>query len=219
MSPARKPCERCYVVVMGPLASGKSTLAKLLADYLGWEAELENLSTHPYLTEYYSDQERWAFHTVVEFIARGFASQRRVRQLLRQTSVCQDWYVAEHVDIYGRLVLAQGTIDAREFATFWSLHEALMDGAVRPDVLVQLTTDPKTILARVAARGRSGETSGLTLAYVEDLLRIYSEWTAGLGVPVVRVNSTETDFRDPTSLGAVAEQILRLLPSRGARSG
>ena len=53
-----------YVVVSGPLAVGKTTLVNLLAERLGWGKILEDLSSNPYLADYYLDMKRWGFHTV-----------------------------------------------------------------------------------------------------------------------------------------------------------
>jgi len=188
-----------YVAVCGPLASGKTTLANALAQRYGWNTILEDLSTHPYLAAYYADKKRWAFHTVIEFITRGFQSQERVRELLSDTCVCQDWYVGEHVGVYGRLVHDEGTIDHRELTTCWALHEALMSVAVRPDLVVYLSATPSTLLRRTKKRARGGEAEGITIEYVERLVGIYQEWVSGVGPPILEIDTEAADFARTTA--------------------
>lgn len=52
-----------WIAVEGPIGAGKTTLARALADHLGFTCMLENVQEHPFLTQFYENPKRWALHT------------------------------------------------------------------------------------------------------------------------------------------------------------
>lgn len=135
MSTPRRP----YVTVCGPLAAGKTTITKLLADHFGWALLLEDLDANPYMRDYYQDMHRWGFHAVMAFLVRALALQDQISTRLAREAVCQDWHFAEHYAIYGVHVFEEGIINERERKTCEELHRYLMAHAVTPDLVITLT--------------------------------------------------------------------------------
>lgn len=56
------------VVLAGNIASGKSSLARRLADRLGFDLIEESVGDNPYLERFYLDMPRWAFHLNMYFL-------------------------------------------------------------------------------------------------------------------------------------------------------
>lgn len=181
-----------YISVCGPLASGKTTVARLLAAQFGWSLLLEDIDANPYLQDYYEDMSRWGFRTVTAFLVRALTLQDELSRRLAHETVCQDWHFAEHYDIYGVHVFDEGIITEKERTTFQELHGYLMTHAPTPDLVIVLTADPGTLLARAAGRKRPGERD-VPLRYLEHLVVRHRDWARTLNVPSIVIDTVEYD--------------------------
>src|SRR6266446_6288505 len=56
------------IAVEGPIGSGKTTTATLLADRMGVPAILENTVAHPFLQDFYADPAKHAIQTELAFL-------------------------------------------------------------------------------------------------------------------------------------------------------
>jgi deoxyadenosine/deoxycytidine kinase len=199
----RKP----YISVCGPLASGKTTIAKMLATHFGWSLLLENVDANPYLRDYYGDMPRWVFRTVTAFLVRALTLQDEIMGRLTSEAICQDWNFAEHYGIYGVHVYEEGLISEQERQTFEELHRYLLKHAPIPDLVIVLSAEPATLLARIAGRHRPGELE-VPLAYVEHLVDRYNDWLPTLGAPHITVDTATCDVvRDTMALEQVIRQV------------
>ncbi len=202
---------RPYVTVCGPLAAGKTTITKLLADHFGWALLLEDLDANPYMRDYYQDMHRWGFHAVIAFLVRALALQDEISTRLTREAVCQDWHSAEHYAIYGVHVFEEGIMNERERTTCEELHRYLMAHAVTPDLVIILTAEPTTLLARVTSRQRPGEHK-IRLEYIERLVARYSQWTATLDTPYLVDTTAQNIVEDANVVERLIAQIQRLMP-------
>ena len=84
-------------VVGGPNGVGKSTLVTLLANHLGWQPVLEAVTENPYLPDFYTDMQRWAFHSQIYFLGRRLQQHHDLLQALYSapTPIIQDRSVYE----------------------------------------------------------------------------------------------------------------------------
>ncbi|MBX3102779.1 MAG: deoxynucleoside kinase, partial [Bacteroidetes bacterium] len=57
-----------HIAIAGNIGSGKTTLAGLLAKHLNFQAHYEDPETNPYISDFYQDMQRWAFHLQVSFL-------------------------------------------------------------------------------------------------------------------------------------------------------
>ena len=56
-----------YIVIEGPIGSGKTTLARKLADRFPVNLLLEKAEANPFLARFYQDSERYALPTQLFF--------------------------------------------------------------------------------------------------------------------------------------------------------
>src|SRR5210317_452027 len=66
-----------YVAIEGVIGVGKTTLARLLQPSFDAEIILEVFEENPFLSDFYSDRERYAFQTQIFFLLSRYQQQRR----------------------------------------------------------------------------------------------------------------------------------------------
>lgn len=183
-----------YISICGPLASGKTTLTRLLQDEWGWHGFYEDLDSHPYFKLYYSDVKKWGFHTVIYFLIRALEMQVDIRNVLQTISVCQDWSFYEHFRVYGEHVYREGIIDERDYRTCSKLNKILEANLQKPDVTICLFAGAETLLNRVNTRHRDGEGGQVPISYIEKLLLRYNDFYTSLTTPNILIDTEKLDF-------------------------
>lgn len=200
-----------YVAIAGPLASGKTTLANLLAARAGWSVLLEDLDEHPFLRDYYGDMPRWAYHTVTAFLIRALALQAPIREWLFTAPLCQDWYFREHYEIYGVHTYDEGLLTEREHAICATLHAYLATHMLPPNLVVVLRASTPIIRNRLLSRGRPSE-QAIPDSYVEHLVQRYAAWEAQLKVRHIVIDTDDIDLsRDEEAQERVMSRVIASL--------
>lgn len=69
-----------HIAIAGNIGSGKTTLTRLLARHYGWEPRYETVTDNPYLADYYSDINRWAFPMEVFYLKERFRDMLEIKQ-------------------------------------------------------------------------------------------------------------------------------------------
>ena len=69
-----------HIVIEGTIGVGKTSLAKLLADRLECRLILEQFEDNPFLQNFYSNPERFAFQTQLFFLLSRYRQQQELNQ-------------------------------------------------------------------------------------------------------------------------------------------
>ena len=181
-----------FVAIAGNIGVGKSTLTRLLSERLDWEPFYEAVSDNPYLSDFYQDMTRYAFHSQIFFLSRRLRHHRRL--LDHPNSVVQDRSVYEDAEIFARNLFEQSHIVPRDYHTYRELYEVLIKFLPPPDLVVYLRASVPTLLDRIAQRGRTFEQS-ISPTYLEQLNSLYTSWMEGFALcPVLTVPADDLDF-------------------------
>jgi deoxyadenosine/deoxycytidine kinase len=174
------------IAVEGPIAAGKTTLARLLADRLGAELVLEPVEENPFLSRFYEDPRALAFRTQLFFLVNRFHEQGQIAALVgRGRDVVADYLFAKD------RVFAQLNLSGEELVLYDDVFRLIEPRAPEADLVVLLQADVDTLMARVRARGRAFE-DPLDPAYMARVVAAYDEFAAELGgVPTVTADATE----------------------------
>jgi hypothetical protein len=201
---------RTFCAVAGNIGSGKSTLTSLLAERFAWRPYYEHVEGNPYLTDFYEDMRRWAFHLQVYFLSKRFQHHQEI--LASPVSVIQDRTIYEDAEIFARNLHENGHIDARDHENYRELFDTMVQFLEPPDLLIYLRTSVPILIERIQARGRDYERA-IPTEYLAQLDRHYEDWIARYDLSPVLVVETDACnlVAEEQELAVVAERIQRRL--------
>lgn len=160
-----------HVVVEGNIGSGKTSLAKMLAQR--WDARLvlETFEDNPFLPKFYEEPERYGFPVELTFLAERYHQKK---ESSTQTDLFQPKLVADYM-FSKSLIFARINLSEDEFQLYRSLFQIIHERLPKPDLIVFLHCDPEQALKNIAKRGRSYEES-IKIEYLESINKGYLEY-------------------------------------------
>jgi deoxyguanosine kinase len=199
-----------YIVVEGAIGSGKTSLARRLAERLQAELVLEDPSSNPFLPQFYRDMRRYALPTQLFFLFQ------RVGQLevLRQPDLFDRRTVADFALAKDPL-FARLTLDDAEYQLYSKIYDHVKPQAPAPDLVVYLQASVETLVHRVKKRGHAME-QGISEDYLRALSEAYTRYFHHYDEsPLLIVNSERLNFVDkPAHLDLL---LSRMEAMRGGR--
>lgn len=195
-----------FIAVAGNIGAGKSSLTRLLAERFKWKPYYESVDDNPYLSDFYGDMNRWAFHLQIYFLANRFKSHKEIVE--SGASVIQDRTIYEDAEIFARNLYEIGKMDERDYTNYVSLFHVMMEYLKPPDLLVYLKASVDTLTRQISKRGRGFE-QGIQRSYLEQLNRHYDDWIGHYKIgPLLVIPSDNLDF---VSRGQDLDYIARLV--------
>jgi deoxyadenosine/deoxycytidine kinase len=162
-----------FISIAGNIGSGKSSLAKKIADNLGWEPYFESVQNNPYLKDFYFDMKKWSFQLQVYFLSHRFKVHKKI--LNSKKSVIQDRSIYEDVEIFAKNLYLMGKMGKRDYYNYKNLFYEMVSYLKAPDLIVYLKANVDTLMKQIGSRGREFEKS-IDRKYLERLNRSYKEW-------------------------------------------
>jgi len=199
-----------FVVVAGNIGVGKSSLVNLLSEYLGWEPFFEPVVENPYLADFYTDMERWGFHSQVFFLSHRVNIHQSIMAF--NGSVVMDRSIYEDAEIFAKNLFLTAQFEERDYETYRVLYSAFMKVIQPPDLIIYLRASVSTLQKRIAQRARSYE-GEISDDYLSQLNELYEQWVRQIDFcPVLTIPADDLDFvARPQHLSLIAEKILQRL--------
>jgi deoxyadenosine/deoxycytidine kinase len=158
-----------YLAVDGPIGVGKTSLVDRLVRRFEAVKVLEDVE-NPFLPDFYQDKPGAAFQTQMYFLLSRFRQQQGViQQELFQRLVIAD-YVFQKDRIFAYLTLADD-----ELALYDRLYATLEPAIPVPDLVLYLTADVDTCMARTRKRARGFERE-ISEDYMAELIDAYNHY-------------------------------------------
>ena len=204
------------IAIAGNMGAGKSTLVDFLARTYGVVPFYEPNDENPYLADFYKDMKGWAFQSQLYFLANKF---RLHQELDRQPGVVAlDRTIFEDAEIFATALHQMRKISKRDWQTYQSFYNAILDAIRPPDLMIYLRCSMRTLRQRIRLRGRAMERD-VPHAYLKRLDRLYDEWIASYDMSDVLVLETdELDYiHDLVHRLDVMERIEAVLPQAVGR--
>ena len=208
---------RKFIAIAGNIGSGKSSLLEFLTGAYDVSPFYEPNDDNPYLPDFYKDMKRWAFQSQLFFLSNKF----RIHQEADRTAgvVVQDRTIFEDAEIFATALHQMRKIDRRDWQTYWSFYQTILDAIQPPDLMIYLRCPMRTLRRRIRLRGRKME-QDIPLSYLKRLERLYEDWISEYTLSEVLVlESDKINFiEDLVDRQDVRERIEALLPSALKRS-
>jgi deoxyguanosine kinase len=201
-----------YLAIEGVIGVGKTTLARLLQPNLQAALLLEVFEENPFLSNFYTDRERYAFQTQIFFLLSRYHQQRRaVPEILASGGSLIADYTFEKDALFARINLA-----GDELEMYYRVHEALAEKIPPPDLIIYLRAKTDVLMQRIALRDRPYERN-MDREYIDRLNREYEAYFGDHApvrhvAPVLVIDTDPLDYiQNPEHLKWVENRIRQAL--------
>lgn len=199
-----------YIVVEGPIGAGKTSLARRLSLHLSTELVLEEPERNPFLGRFYTERERWALATQLEFLFQRTESLSRASNLLDAGQRVVSDFIIDKDPLFASLNLGED-----ETRLYRRIFEQLRPAPLKPDLVIYLQAQPETLIERVHKRGFDVERK-ITEAYLATVSERYARFFHNFdAAPLFVINA---EVLNPVEEDDDFEMIVqRLMAMRGYR--
>jgi len=189
--------------IIGLPASGKTTLAELLAMELPARLVREDYEGNPFLAESYAGPDE------MRLPAQVFYLLSRVSQLSAGHWPGRGTFVGDYGFCQDR-VYASLRLSPEDFATYEVLHARVAPLVQPPKAMVYLDAEPAALMERIAVRGRPFE-KAITADFLSAMRDAYNDLVKAAECPVLTVRCDEVDLRNHRPRAELIKRIRTVL--------
>lgn len=194
-----------YIAVEGPIGVGKTTLAKKLSTAVGGRYLPDTDASNPYLTSFYQNSERAAFHTQMHFLVSRIEAMSTVKFLDESRPLVADFLMDKD------RLFAETTLDETEWQMYNKLYDYSTFNLPKPDLVVYLQAPLERLVQRIERRGIKHE-QRIESRYLQRLIEIYERFFHAYDASTLLiVNAADINLADsPTDFEQLVERIQSL---------
>lgn len=189
--------KKIFITLAGNIGSGKTTAAKLISQYFGYELFDEPVIDNRFLRHYYADMKRWSYTLQMEFLIRRVEHHELIDTVPK--SCVQDRSLYEDPEIFAKYLHGLGHMTDDELNLYFEYFVRLNRKLIQPDLIIYLQVeDVQILLNRIRKRGRKEE-QGITAEFLEGLRGYYISFPhvcrQKYGIETITYDVTNSDIR------------------------
>lgn len=210
-----------FIAIAGNISAGKSTLTKVLAEKFNAKPIFEPVSENPYLSDFYKDMKRWAFHSQMFFLCQRLKDQFLFSK--ENGIFIQDRTIYEDAEIFAKNLFERGFIEKRDWDIYQGFYQTILGLLPSPNLIIYLKNSVPTIKKRIKMRGREFEQK-IDEKYLLDLNRLYDDWEINFStkgnsgnkkIPFLTIPLDDLNYlEDPKKLDQVINLIIKKLEGK-----
>jgi len=178
-----------YIAVEGVIGVGKTSLCSLIGENFSAKIVYEKFEENPFLEDFYSDRDRFAFQTQLYFLL----SRYRQHQEMMQVELFHKLLVSDYMFVKDK-IFANITLSDKELILYNSVVTLLERDIPNPDLVIYLQSSTDKLMENIRERGRHYEEL-ITEDYIQQLNDAYNDFFLRYdSSPLLIVNSTDIDF-------------------------
>jgi len=199
-----------FIAIEGVIGAGKTSLTKVLANKMHAGTIFEEFEENPFLTKFYADPKKYAFHTQMYFLMSRYRKQREIAQI----DLFNSRVITDYLFVKDR-IFAEVNLSEEEFALYDKIYAILAVDVPRPDLVIYLQAGPEALYKRIRQRGRQYERD-IDFEYIERLCEAYNTFFFHyISSPMLIVNIKGFDFlANPKDLDLLYHEITNLQEPR-----
>jgi len=178
-----------YIVIEGAIGTGKTSLARNIANRLNCTLLLEQPQTNPFLHNFYHDIPRYALSTQLYFLFQRIEQLSPIKPQQKTGQVIVSDFLFDKDQIFAEVALSE-----IEHELYQKIRQRLDLDLPTPDLVIYLQATPEILLKRIKQRGTPME-KGLSEDYLWRLTECYLRFFHTYDqAPVMIINSDHLDF-------------------------
>ena len=178
-----------FICIEGNIGAGKTSLAKKISEDCNARLILEKFANNPFLPNFYKEPEKYAFPLELFFMAERYKQLKGVKE----QEIFSAFTISDYFFIKSRL-FAQNNLLADELTLFYRLIDIMLSSLPKPDLLIYLHADIKSLQANIKKRNMSYERD-ITKDYLLKIQEKYLDFfKKQKNFPVLIIDITDADF-------------------------
>ena len=180
-----------FIVIEGLIGVGKTSLCRLLTKEFNAELILEPAEDNPFLAQFYSNPERYAFPAQMFYLATRCKQQNQ----LLQPQLFTELFVSDYLFEKDR-IFAEQTLDEEEMELYDLFSSLLSQNVAKPDFILFLDSPTDVIMKRIERRAIESE-KVIKSQYLNDLReRYYNLWDRYNDAPIYVLDTQKINYVD-----------------------
>ena len=195
-----------FIGIAGNIGVGKTTFTKLVSEKMNLIPYYESVDDNPYLSDFYSDMERWSFNLQVYFLQHRF--RHHIQIINSSNGVIQDRTIYEDVSIFAYNLYDMKIMSKRDWDTYTELFDNMTQFLRKPDLIIYLKASTDTLINRIKNRNRDYE-KDISEAYLHRLNIYYKKWfSSSNDFNVLEIDTNEFNiFNDLDKFDKICDDI------------
>lgn len=194
-----------YIAIEGPIGSGKTTLARMLAKRYGAKLLLEEFENNEFLPKFYANPSRYAFSVELSFLAERY---NQLSELGKGQDLFSELTISDYL-LSKSLIFASSTLGEDEWALFRRIYDIMFKTVPTPELLVYLYAPIDQLLRNIRKRGRRYE-QNMSENYLKTLQENYLDFLRKQSsrMRILILDVSEVDFvEDNEAFGNIVELV------------